>query len=67
MSAWPSLSLEGTLIAPAMVARIDRREAEEQTAVMDGKTEMNTAFIREFIDRAQRGRRHPVRYLASCA
>ena len=30
MSAWPSLSLEGNLIAPAMVARIDRREAREQ-------------------------------------
>ena len=30
MSAWPSLSLEGNLIAPAMVARIDRREAAEQ-------------------------------------
>ncbi len=29
-SAWPSLSLEGNLIAPAMVAKIDRREAEEQ-------------------------------------
>ena len=31
MSAWPSLSLEGNLIAPAMVAKIDRREAPEQT------------------------------------
>ena len=31
MSAWPSLSLEGNLIAPAMVARIDRREATEQS------------------------------------
>ena len=30
MSAWPSLSLEGNLIAPAMVAKIDRREAAEQ-------------------------------------
>ena len=30
MSSWPSLSLEGNLIAPAMVARIDRREAPEQ-------------------------------------
>jgi hypothetical protein len=30
MSAWPSLSLEGNLIAPAMVATVDRREAEEQ-------------------------------------
>ena len=30
MSAWPSLSLEGNLIAPAMVARIDRRKAREQ-------------------------------------
>ena len=31
MSAWPSLSLEGNLIAPAMVAKIDRREAAEQS------------------------------------
>ncbi len=30
MSAWPSLSLEGNLIAPAMVAKIDRRDAAEQ-------------------------------------
>lgn len=30
MSAWPSLSLEGNLIAPAMVAAVDRREATEQ-------------------------------------
>ncbi|EWY37266.1 type II restriction endonuclease [Skermanella stibiiresistens SB22] len=30
MSAWPSLTLEGNLIAPAMVAKIDRREAPEQ-------------------------------------
>ena len=27
---WPSLSLEGNLIAPAMIAKIDRREATEQ-------------------------------------
>ena len=31
MSAWPSLTLEGNLIAPAMVASIDRRQAPEQT------------------------------------
>jgi hypothetical protein len=30
MSAWPSLTLEGNLIAPAMVASIDRRQASEQ-------------------------------------
>ncbi|GES43987.1 hypothetical protein RsS62_32390 [Rhizobium dioscoreae] len=30
MSAWPSLSLEGNLIAPAMVASIDRRQASDQ-------------------------------------
>ena len=30
MSAWPSLSLEGNLIAPAIVAMIDRRRAREQ-------------------------------------
>lgn len=30
MSAWPSLSLEGNLIAPAMVASIDRQQASDQ-------------------------------------
>ena len=30
MSAWPSLSLEGNLIASAMIAKIDRSEAAEQ-------------------------------------
>ncbi|MBY5603918.1 N-6 DNA methylase [Rhizobium leguminosarum] len=30
MSAWPSLSLEGNLIAPAMIAKIDQRQASEQ-------------------------------------
>lgn len=30
MSAWPSLSLEGNLIAPPIVAMIDRRSAHEQ-------------------------------------
>lgn len=29
-SAWPSLTLEGNLIAPAMVASIDRRQASDQ-------------------------------------
>ncbi len=31
MSAWPSLNLEGNLIAPAMIAKIDQRQAPEQT------------------------------------
>ena len=31
MSAWPSLSLEGNLIAPAMIAKIDQRRAPEQS------------------------------------
>ncbi|SCB39942.1 Eco57I restriction-modification methylase domain-containing protein [Rhizobium multihospitium] len=31
MSAWPSLTLEGNLIAPAMVASIDRRQASDQS------------------------------------
>lgn len=31
MSAWPSLGLEGNLIAPAMIAKIDQRQAPEQT------------------------------------
>ena len=30
MSAWPSLTLEGGLIAPAMIAKIDQRAAPEQ-------------------------------------
>lgn len=30
MSAWPSLTLEGNLIAPAMVASIERRQASDQ-------------------------------------
>ena len=31
MSAWPSLNLEGSLIAPAMIAKIDQRQAPEQS------------------------------------
>lgn len=51
MSAWPSLRLEGNLIAPAMIAQIDQRKAPEQTeedyAVRKGLTireEISTAF-----------------------
>ncbi len=51
MSAWPSLSLEGNLIAPAMVASVDRREASEQSeseySIRKGLTireEISTAF-----------------------
>lgn len=51
MSAWPSLSLEGNLIAPAMVASVDGREASEQTEadyrIRKGLTireEISTAF-----------------------
>ncbi|MEH2683232.1 N-6 DNA methylase [Rhizobium leguminosarum bv. viciae] len=51
MSAWPSLSLEGNLIAPAMVATIDRRESAEQKepdyCIRKGLTireEISTAF-----------------------
>ncbi len=51
MSAWPSLSLEGNLIAPAMIARIDQRDAPEQApedyTVRKGLTireEISTAF-----------------------
>jgi hypothetical protein len=51
MSAWPSLTLEGNLIAPAMVASIDRRRASEQTEenyrIRKGLTireEISTAF-----------------------
>lgn len=51
MSAWPSLSLEGNLIAPAMIASVDRREASEQSeseySIRKGLTireEISTAF-----------------------
>ncbi|WP_035694279.1 Eco57I restriction-modification methylase domain-containing protein [Azospirillum halopraeferens] len=51
MSAWPSLTLEGNLIAPAMVAKIDRREAPEQAEESYGirkgltvREEISTSF-----------------------
>jgi hypothetical protein len=51
MSAWPSLLLEGNLIAPAMVSSIDRRQAFEQTEVdyrirkgLTIREEISTAF-----------------------
>lgn len=51
MSAWPSLGLEGNLIAPAMIAKIDQRQASEQSpeeyAVRKGlqiREEIATAF-----------------------
>lgn len=51
VSAWPSLTLEGNLVAPAMVASIDRRQASEQTEedyrIRKGLTireEISTAF-----------------------
>lgn len=51
MSAWPSLSLEGNLVAPAMIAKIDQRNAPEQSpenyAVRKGLTireEIATTF-----------------------
>ncbi len=51
VSSWPSLTLEGNLVAPAMVASIDRRQASEQTEedyrIRKGLTireEISTAF-----------------------
>lgn len=51
MSAWPSLTLEGNLIAPAMVASLNHRQASEQTEedyrIRKGLTvreEISTAF-----------------------
>src|SRR5690625_5000119 len=51
LSAWPSLTLEGNLLAPAMVARVDRREAPEQGPETYGvrrgltlREEISTAF-----------------------
>lgn len=51
LSAWPSLTLEGNLLAPAMVARIERQEAGEQEPADYGlrkgltlREEISTAF-----------------------
>src|SRR2546430_1183731 len=51
LAAWPSLTLEGNLSAPAMVAAVDRREADEQKEpdyrIRKGLTireEISTAF-----------------------
>lgn len=51
LSAWPSLSLEGNLIAPAMVAKIEQRKAsgqsEESYGIRKGLTvrdELSAAF-----------------------
>src|SRR5271166_1056583 len=51
VSAWPSLTLEGALIAPAMIASIERRQAPEQSeqdyGIRKGLTireEISTAF-----------------------
>lgn len=51
ISAWPSLTLEGNLIAPATVASIDRKQASEQSEedyrIRKGLTvreEISTAF-----------------------
>ena len=51
MSGWPALSLEGNLIAPAMIAQIDQRAAPEQKpedySIRKGLTireEISTAF-----------------------
>ena len=51
MSAWPSLTLEGNLLAAAMVAKIERKQASEQTEadyrIRKGLTireEISTAF-----------------------
>ncbi|MCP3055769.1 restriction endonuclease, partial [Aurantimonas sp. LRZ36] len=51
ISAWPSLTLEGNLIAPATIASVDRRQASEQSEedyrIRKGLTireEISTAF-----------------------
>ena len=51
VSAWPSITLEGNLIAPAIIASIDRRQAPEQAEedyrIRKGLTireEISTAF-----------------------
>lgn len=51
MTAWPSLNLEGNLIAPAMIAKIDQRAAQDQApedySVRKGlsiREEISTAF-----------------------
>ena len=51
VSAWPSITLEGNLVAPAMIASIDRRQATEQSEADNGirkgltiREEISTAF-----------------------
>lgn len=78
MSAWPSLTLEGNLIAPAMIASIDRRQAPEQAEadyrIRKGLTireEISTAFrvsvsLTSMPSRSCRTRR-PRRRGGSCA
>lgn len=51
MAAWPSITLEGNLITPAMIAKVDRREAADQKpedySVRKGlaiREEISTAF-----------------------
>ncbi|WP_223880762.1 Eco57I restriction-modification methylase domain-containing protein [Roseococcus microcysteis] len=51
VTAWPALTLEGSLISPAMIASIDRREAPEQDETAYGvrkgltiRDEISTAF-----------------------
>ena len=51
VSAWPSITLEGNLVAPAMIASIDRRQATEQSEADYGirkgltvREEISTAF-----------------------
>ena len=51
VSAWPSITVEGNLIAPAMIASIDRRQATEQSEADYGirkgltiREEISTAF-----------------------
>jgi hypothetical protein len=51
VSAWPSITLEGALVAPAMIASIDRRQATEQSETDYGirkgltiREEISTAF-----------------------
>ncbi len=51
VSAWPSITLEGNLVAPAMIASIDRRQATEQSEANYGirkgltiREEISTTF-----------------------
>jgi hypothetical protein len=64
IAAWPALTLEGNLLSPAIIARIDRREAGEQEAADYGLRK--GLSIRDAISLAFRvGQAHYAGFLAA--